>query len=232
VVLDDFKFGVFSTFRRSKHSDSAQRGANMSTEVTFTVPDGVYAGDEFMLEYNGTELMVLCPDGCGPGDAISLQLDLPQPLEAESGDGPSQVTIVVPAGCYAGDEFTVEFNGQSFNICVPHGCYPGDELTVDVPEPEPLPSKRHDQKRKAAPSPAAAPAPAAEDPGYKFKPGQRVELIRSDGAYSPGTIVCGFEGVLDVMYKVQLDNGLFKEAVPEEDISDKCCEVGDLFDGL
>jgi hypothetical protein len=142
------------------------------------------------------------------------------------------VTIVVPAGCYAGDEFTVEFNGQSFNICVPHGCYPGDELTVDVPEPEPLPSKLHDQKRKAAPSPAAAPAPAAEDPGYKFKPGQRVELIRSDGAYSPGTIVCGFEGVLDVMYKVQLDNGLFKEAVPEEDISDKCCEVGDLFDGL
>ena len=42
----------------------------------------------------------------------------------------------------------------------------------------------------------------------------------------------GFEGVFDVLYKVKLDNGLFKEAVPEEDLSEQCCEVGDLFDGF
>ena len=67
---------------------------------------------------------------------------------------------------------------------------------------------------------------------FKFKPGQRVELYRSDGAESPGYIVCGFEGVFDVLYKLKLDNGLYKEAVPEEDISAQVTgDVGDLFDG-
>ena len=47
------------------------------TEVTVAVPDGVYAGDEFTLEYEGTTLTVVCPDGCGPGDEINLSIDLP-----------------------------------------------------------------------------------------------------------------------------------------------------------
>ena len=38
--------------------------------------------------------------------------------------------------------------------------------------------------------------------------------------------------MFDVLYKVKLDNGLYKEAVPEEDISAQVTgDVGDLFDG-
>jgi len=96
------------------------------TEVTVTVPDGVYPGDEFTLTYEGTELSVTCPDGCGPGDAINLQIDAPP-------SGMQQVNVVVPPGCYPGSEFTVEFNGTSFNIVVPDGLRPGMDMTVEVP---------------------------------------------------------------------------------------------------
>ena len=217
------------------------------TEVTVTVPDGVYEGDEFVLEYDGVQLTVVCPDGCFPGDAINLQVPA-----AGADDAQPSATIVVPDGCWPGDEFTVEFEGRTFNIGVPDGCGPGDELTVDVPEPEPEPepeprrggSKHDQQKRPDFSRPLfdnsgsektrleTVTETSEDDHGYRFKPGQRVELLRSDGAYSPGTVVLGFEGVLDVMYKVQLDNGLFKEAVPEEDLSEELCEPGDLFDGF
>ena len=189
--------------------------------VTVTVPDDVYAGDAFIIEYEGLQLSVVCPDGCWPGDAINLAV----PVQSE--DCVSQVTVVVPDDCWPGDEFAVEFNGRTFNIGVPEGCGPGDELTVDAPEVE------GDQpvhgKQWASEAEASAPEAAAN---YKFQPGQRVELLRSDGAFSPGTVVMGFEGVFDVMYKVKLDNGLFKEAVPEEELSEELCEPGDLFDGL
>ena len=69
---------------------------------------------------------------------------------------------------------------------------------------------------------------------YRFQPGQRVELLRAgrgdDAGTSSGTIVQGFEGVFDVCYKIKLDNGLFKEAVPEEEISGQVTsDLGDLF---
>ena len=47
---------------------------------------------------------------------------------------PSSVIVVVPDGCYEGDEFTVSFNSKEFNICVPGGCQGGDEIEVEVPE--------------------------------------------------------------------------------------------------
>lgn len=44
-------------------------------------------------------------------------------------------------------------------------------------------------------------------------------------------VILAYEGVFDVCYKVKLDNGLFKEAVPEEEISSQvkrvrvCCTL-------
>ena len=47
-------------------------------------------------------------------------------------------------------------------------------------------------------------------------------VYRTDGAMSPGHIVGkGWEGFDGPTYKVQLDDGLCKEAVPEEDLSAK-----------
>jgi len=129
------------------------------TEVTVCVPDGVYEGDEFTLNYDGTDLTVVCPDGCGPGDEINLMIDLP-PAE-DGGGGEQQVNIIVPDGCYPGDEFTVEFNGTSFNIAVPDGVEPGMEITVTVPAAEEAP----------------APAPAPEERGGR-KPVQNPDKYR------------------------------------------------------
>eukprot|EP00322_Chrysochromulina_rotalis_P007648 CAMPEP_0115858708 /NCGR_PEP_ID=MMETSP0287-20121206/16238_1 /TAXON_ID=412157 /ORGANISM="Chrysochromulina rotalis, Strain UIO044" /LENGTH=277 /DNA_ID=CAMNT_0003312983 /DNA_START=98 /DNA_END=931 /DNA_ORIENTATION=+ len=96
------------------------------TEVCVTVPDGVYEGDEFTLEYEGTMLTVVCPNDCGPGDAINLQIDVPAKQQ-------NTVLIIIPDGCYPGDEFTVDFDGKSFSIGVPDGCEPGMEISVEVP---------------------------------------------------------------------------------------------------
>ena len=101
----------------------------MATEVTVTVPDGVYGGDEFTLEYEGTELSVMCPEGCGPGDAINLAIDVPA--------SDSSVEVVVPDGCYPGMDFTVQIGDRSFNIAVPDGCEPGQAIVIQVPEEEP-----------------------------------------------------------------------------------------------
>ena len=110
-------------------------------------------------------------------------------------------------------------------------CWANNPHRAALPSLEDGPSTQLQEEHEVADGAATAPA-AADDGGYKFKPGQRVELLRTDGAFSPGTVVMGFEGVFDVLYKVKLDNGLFKEAVPEEDLSEQCCEVGDLFDGF
>ena len=138
----------------------------MTTMVTVTVPDGVYEGQEFILEYEGQQLAVCCPDGCGPGSDINLEV--PVATGAPGGDhaAPQLVDVVVPDGCYAGMEFTVDFDGQSFNITVPEGLNPGEMLTVEVPaagnsnpppaSPAPLPQSPFVQK---SPPPAALPPP-------------------------------------------------------------------------
>ena len=113
-----------------------------------------------------------------------------------------------------------------YEIACPEGFGPGSTIVVDLPRA---------QQPAAAEPPLPPPAADEEDDhGYKFKPGQRVELIRAgrgdDEVTSSGTIVCGFEGVFDVCYKVRLDNGLFKEAVPEDEISGQVTsDMGDLF---
>ncbi|KOO31418.1 hypothetical protein Ctob_014918, partial [Chrysochromulina tobinii] len=94
-------------------------------EFTITVPDGVYGGD-------------------------AIDVDLPvQEAPPEEGVVPTTVTIIIPDGCYPGDEFTVEFDGRSFNIGVPDGCEPGMELQVEVPAEEPPPEDTRPRRPKA-----------------------------------------------------------------------------------
>ena len=156
-----------------------------------------------------------------------MEVDLPDgPGASGSLPGMQPVELVVPDGVIAGQPFTVEFNGTNFEIVCPDGCAAGDAIIVELPCDEPPPPE---------PPPEPAEEQATEQAEhFKFKPGQRVELIRtgkdSEEVTSSGTIVCGFEGVFDVCYKVKLDNGLFKEAVPEDDISGAVTsDMGDLF---
>ena len=119
--------------------------------------------------------------------------------------------------------------GGLFEVAVPDGLAAGMTMQVELPLPpsEAITSPAHDD---FGPSTASE----APDPyeGYLYRPGQRVQVLRSNGQYSPATIEDAFEGVFDVCYKVKLDNGLFKEAVPEDEISAAVSsDMGDLFDG-
>jgi hypothetical protein len=120
-------FGVFCVARLL----ACGGGGGVMTEVIVQVPDGIYGGDEFTIEYEGTVLSVVCPAGCQPGDEINLSIDLPP--AAASGS----VEVVVPEGCYPGMEFTVELGERSFNIAVPDGCEPGQAIIIQVPEDGP-----------------------------------------------------------------------------------------------
>ena len=95
-----------------------------TTLVTVNVPDGIYEGQEFLLEYEGQQLTVTCPDGCGPGSEINLEIPVGPGGAGPSADGaaPQQVEIVVPDGCYPGMEFTVDFEVRSHSRKFERSC--------------------------------------------------------------------------------------------------------------
>jgi hypothetical protein len=224
-----------------------------TTAVEIVVPDGLGAGDEFSVEWGGVSYSIAVPDGMIGGQALTIELPaLEETPTAESAQQTQAVEIMVPDGLGAGDEFSVEWGGVSYNIAVPDGVVGGQALTIELPA-----------LQESAETDAAEPAPAevcSEDDGYKFKPGQRIEVYRTDGSMSPGHIVGkGWEGFDGPTYKapspaprcrapdaaprprpsprparghrrtfpcttaaqVQLDDGLCKEAVPEDEISDQ-----------
>ena len=232
--------------------------------LTVTVPEGLFSGDVMsVVAPDGLTYELIVPSGCKGGSSIEVDLPCDEPVgePPPTNGGMEQVEIVVPDGVLAGQLFSVDFHGILFEIGCPDGCGPGSAIMVELPQPD----------SAALPPPEPPPVPSWEpseqetDNGYKFKPGQRVELIRTGGTNeevtSSGTsthctrpiarvrvpcvcapsvspersahlraVVCGFEGVFDVCYKIKLDNGLYKEAVPEDDISaDLTSDMGDLF---
>ena len=192
--------------------------------LTVIVPHGLVAGDAMSVEArDGNAYTVEIPPGVRGG--MEMDVDLPDGPDEPSSSSSAlqQVEVVVPDGVFPGQGFTVEFDGTTFEIACPDGCGPGSAILVEVPQPEPEP-------------PPAATSELPDQSHFKFQPGQRVELIRAGRAdeevTSSGNIVYGFEGVFDTCYKVKLDNGLFKEAVPEDEISGEVTsDMGDLFGG-
>ena len=173
LYLNFVSVGFWSSNSRSKDGADAstpqavdarpiqQRSESMATTtVTVNVPEGVYAGDEFMLEFEGQQLSVTCPDGCQPGDAINLEIPAGDG-GAPDGGAPQVVEITVPDGCFPGMEFTVDFNGQQFNIAVPDGVGPGEAIQVEVP---------HDDGAGAGGAPPAPPPPPGMPPPPPMPP--------------------------------------------------------------
>ncbi len=90
--------------------------------------------------------------------------------------GESLEQVTIPKGVSAGEEMTVEVNGEDYTVVVPHGLEPGDTFEFECepaasespsqpqPEPEPAPSsKKFDDGLGAAPS-AKAPTPQRAQP--------------------------------------------------------------------
>lgn len=130
----------------------------MSRAVEVAVPSDVFAGDAFLIDHGGQQLTVICPEGCGPG--FTLQVEIPAPV--------SRVEVVIPDGLSAGDDFLIDFDGEKFTVLVPIDNCAGDLITIEVPPaPAVLPTPTPDFNVKpespnglAGPSAVPAPAPA------------------------------------------------------------------------
>lgn len=98
-----------------------------------TIPEGIYCGDIFNVDYCGGTYDITCPDGCGPGMAIVVDLPAGTPPEQPAETTTTPVEVVVPDGVFSGDYFSVDFAGMTYDITCPEGCGPGAAIIVDLP---------------------------------------------------------------------------------------------------
>jgi hypothetical protein len=111
--------------------------AHATMLISVVIPEGLFAGDSMSFAFGVDEFAIVVPPGMHGGEAMEVEIpDIPE--HAASSSSPSTVIVTVPAGCYMGDEFTVEFDSRTFSIGVPDGCGPGDEIEVAVPLEEAL----------------------------------------------------------------------------------------------
>ena len=199
--------------------------------LAVVVPDGLGPGDTLTVETEEGHFDVIVPEGCYEGSTV--EVDLPV-LSADTAVADSlmpprqeqqELEVVVPDGVRPGEPFTVQTAcGDEFEVLVPEGCAPGQPIIVSLPtftgRETPPPTSCPPTSLTPPPQALAEPPPPTCS-GYKFGSGQRVEVLRSDGSYSVGTVMLGFEGVFEPMYQVRLDNGLYKQAVPEDEL----CEL-------
>lgn len=218
--------------------------------VTVTVPDGLVAGDEFVVSASGGEFEVTVPKGVSAGEAIDLELPATAGggASSSSDDGLQRVIVAVPDGVYAGEPFIVNFDGQEFEIVVPDGVVAGEEIEVAVPAatsgpPAPPPTADqggvswNDWDSTWAPTPkgstewteAAAPAPYYG----RYKTGEKVQVQRSSGDWSPATIM-EYDELSDTYTIELLVSKLYKYMLSENEIQPlefKAQQAGEHFVG-
>jgi hypothetical protein len=219
------------------------------TAVEIVVPEGLGPGDAFDVEWGGVNYNIAVPDGCFGGTALNIELpSLDQPAAAEPPpsiaeepctkacqrqcrqcDGmkfkPEQKIEMMRSdgtmspGCIVGKGWPGSF-GPTYKVLLDEGGTKTAVTEDDIINQVTV----YDTKKlaKAVPCTKQCTASCTQCDGLKFKPDQKVEVVRSDGAMSPGYIVGkGWEGFDGPTYKVQLDDGMCKQAVPEEEISDE-----------
>eukprot|EP00931_Biecheleriopsis_adriatica_P098451 TRINITY_DN7240_c0_g1_i2.p1 TRINITY_DN7240_c0_g1~~TRINITY_DN7240_c0_g1_i2.p1 ORF type:complete len:2333 (+),score=612.73 TRINITY_DN7240_c0_g1_i2:51-7049(+) len=107
----------------------------LTTEVDVIVPDGCKPGDCFLADVGSREIVVTVPEGCGPGSLITLGIGTGSEnnsvMKSETGSV-SGVEVIVPDGCNVGDNFKVEVRGKTFEVQVPPGCGPGSLVTLGI----------------------------------------------------------------------------------------------------
>ena len=170
----------------------------MSQRVNVVVPDGLAAGDEFIVTAHGADFSVTVPEGAYGGHEIDL--DLPLPEDSASASATQRVVVEVPDGVASGELFSVEFDGRIFEVTVPEGMLPGDEIEIELPTsnlPPPTTASQggvgwDDWDTAWAPVPKGAASwaePPAPVPYYgRYKIDEKVQVQRSSGAWSPATV--------------------------------------------
>jgi hypothetical protein len=163
------------------------------------VPDGCFPGDLMSVEVGNISYDVTVPTNTAPGDTIEILL----PRLSQ------EVDVVVPQGVRPGEIVLIELDSGSFEVRVPAGAFPGMVVRVDLPECTHGVSQ--DQQQQLASH--------ASSSVQKYRIGQRVQVLRSDGSFSAAFIVDYHEP--SGLYQVELHrpgSGIFKEGVTEDDI--------------
>ena len=94
------------------------------------LPDGVETGEEIVVTSpDGQEFTVTVPPGLTGG--CEMDVDLPS-AERESSPVSVTVTVFVPSGCGAGDEVTVDYEGETFGVVLPSGSSEGMPIDVEL----------------------------------------------------------------------------------------------------
>jgi len=200
--------------------------------LTVVVPDGLEAGDEFVVCADGHEFAVTVPEGVAGN--VAIEVDVPV-SDSEIGDYASdlkgapvggnvaeRVEITVPDGVLAGEPFNVESPwGGLFEVVAPAGVVAGDTLEIELPC-APVPC----EGSAAASSPATAASSA-------YEVGERVQAQRTDGSWSVAEVL-EYDDVSDT-YTVRLaTTGQLKYLLTESELqplefqADRC---GDHFVG-
>ena len=167
------------------------------------LPDGVETGEEIVVTSpDGQEFTVTVPPGLTGG--CEMDVDLPS-AERESSPVSVTVTVFVPSGCGAGDEVTVDYEGETFGVVLPSGSSEGMPIDVELSLSHPedndgfppafnfLPCFSRD--RTPTPTPKASPAarrppsaPAAPSPSSKRPPMRSPATARPPPSMQPPSL--------------------------------------------
>lgn len=166
-------------------------GADGVMPVEVLVPNGIYPGDAFSVEHADGQLYdITCPDGVGPGDAIFVDLPLlpPPPLAAEP-PAPQSLQLSAQKENISKDNLP-----EGYEKVGRHG--KGLALNLNL-----------GGGLKLSLGVATA---------GKFRVGQQVEVLRSDGAWSLASVK--EYDWRAVNYTVMLPDTRLKYMVEEEDL--------------
>ncbi|KAL3822837.1 hypothetical protein ACHAXA_011474 [Cyclostephanos tholiformis] len=114
-----------------------------------TVPAGISSGMQFIVNVEGQNMMVTCPPGTQAGMNLRItppapsptvqgtSLDRPPPPEESSRPPMPQFQqmyeVVVPAGVYPGQSFTILADGQRVLVTCPPNVRPGMKVRFELP---------------------------------------------------------------------------------------------------
>ena len=178
------------------------------------VPAGLRSGDVMSIEAGGKCFEVCVPDGVREYDRIEVDLPAEEDELNLNAEEELSCRLSVPDGVREGETFSVESEWGTFEVCCPDGCGGGDEILVNVPQE----LVRDGRESSASMAPTGGDSCAVDTSHHRFRPGQRVEVLRSNGKYDLATINLGYDCLFDVYYEVRLDCSQLKPAVPEEEI--------------
>ena len=106
-------------------------GQTRNNRYYVTIPRGVRPGQHFAVLVNGTQMMVKCPEGHGPGDRL---------IVTAPRHHSQQYVVMVPANVRPGQQFRVVINNQEVMVTCPRGVHSGQRVTFQLPQQDKAPA--------------------------------------------------------------------------------------------